>query len=669
MPTTPTHQARPGPPHRRRWWWILAAGLAAAIWAATTGPATADPAPVPPPPPVATTPAAPAPVPTPPPTQTPPTGPSQGPPTAPHATPTTPAVPTTPGAPAPGTGSGPGEVADPDCGINHISGCVIKAMDGFFSNLVSVALNPLLELLSSTLLTTPDPASLPRVGQLWSSSWEITVTVYGLLVMAAGVLLMSYQTLQSRWSVGDIAPRLVIGMVAAALSFPLATEAVRVANAVSEAVAGDDIDQDSASQALRQLLTAHNGAGIFGLLLSTVLVVLVTALLVGYVIRVVVTIVLIVAAPLALMCHGFPPAEPIARWWWRAMSACLAIQVVQSLVLIAIARVFLTPDGSSFFASVSTGPVNLIVSIALLGILAKVPFWMLSAMRIGHGRSMTGQLVRGFIAYKTFGLLRKGGSALAGSLRPSKPAVPQPPPRKPSRAERDALRDAADPYWREKTTTDGQMLLPLKGLQRVKRNPTPPAPATKPVRRVPGAPPSPHAGKQLALDLFKPGPQLPPEAARPDGQRALFYASPARKRPRPAEPARAARPRTASAAAGGSPAAGDATPPVRPVKRAPKGRQLALRFPPPQPAASASPPPAPGPRSRPRDPYARPQVTAEGQYVLPLGVTRVPRPAPAPAPAWVAPPAPRPQGRQLHLPLPDLPVRRRRRPTTPGGAS
>jgi hypothetical protein len=43
---------------------------------------------------------------------------------------------------------------------------------------VTAALNPLLGLLSTTLLTTPTPASLPRIGELWTNSWQILLTCY-----------------------------------------------------------------------------------------------------------------------------------------------------------------------------------------------------------------------------------------------------------------------------------------------------------------------------------------------------------------------------------------------------------------------------------------------------------------------------------------------------------
>ena len=66
--------------------------------------------------------------------------------------------------PPPPTGPGAGQSAeggtgDADCGITTLGGCVTNAITAFFRDVVTAALNPLLELLSTTLLTTPTPAS------------------------------------------------------------------------------------------------------------------------------------------------------------------------------------------------------------------------------------------------------------------------------------------------------------------------------------------------------------------------------------------------------------------------------------------------------------------------------------------------------------------------------
>ncbi|MDQ3579358.1 MAG: hypothetical protein M3443_17550, partial [Actinomycetota bacterium] len=104
-------------------------------------------------------------------------------------------APTTTAPPVPGGGQPePGEEPGDECGITDPGACVTEAIDGFFRGIVTEALNPLLDLLSKTLLTTPTPDSLPRVGELWDNSWQILLVSYGMLVLLAGVIAMGYQS-------------------------------------------------------------------------------------------------------------------------------------------------------------------------------------------------------------------------------------------------------------------------------------------------------------------------------------------------------------------------------------------------------------------------------------------------------------------------------------------
>ncbi|WP_280370731.1 hypothetical protein [Nocardia wallacei] len=508
-----------------------------------------------------------------------------------------------------------------------------KAIDGFFQRLVDSALNPLLDLLSRTLLTTPEPGDLPRVGELWQSSWQLVLAMYGLLVMAAGILLMVRETLQDRWSPRELVPRLVVGFLAGAMSMVIATQAIRFANALAYALAGDGVDSESAAAALRELADTGPASAIFLILLKVALEVLLLLLLIAYVIRVAITVILVVAAPLALMCHALPGLDQVARWWWRAFAACLAIQVVQSLVLVTSLRVFLTPGGWNMFGPNTDGIVNLIIGLALVGVLVKTPFWLLSTLRIDQGRSLAGSIARGYITYKTFGLLRGGEKAAAAALgrgRSRQTATAATPPR-----------PEPDPYSRSlRATRDGQLMLPLKGVRRVKRQPpaqpeatSPPTPKPAPATARGGS------GEQLVLPLpqwhtIDLGPK--PRLGR-DGQ----YRLPITVTRVPKSPQSATRPVTA-------PLPGTRSLPVSPPRR--RGRQLALDF-----------------RTTDPDPYAKVRPLRDGQYPLPIPVGRrvqtptpptvgVPPPTPPPQP-----PTSRPSGRQLHLPLPDLPVKRRTR--------
>ena len=308
-------------------------------------------------------------------------------------------------------------------GGSSVSGWIVdgitKAINAFFGDLVKKALNPLLKLLGQTLLTTPDPASLPRVGAMWENSREVAVACYALLILAAGILLMGYQTVQTRHSVKELAPRIVVGFITANMSLLLAGKAVAFANALSASLLSGGVDPRSAAATLTALvMNAVTNGGIFLTFIGLAVACILLALLVCYVIRVALTVILIAGAPLALMCHALPQTEGIARWWWRAFAGVLAIQLAQSLTLVAALNVFLAPGGFSFFGPTAGGLADLIVTIALLYILFKIPFWILNAIQVSGGRSFIGGAVKGIIAYKTLGLLGlRGGGRSAGGRR------------------------------------------------------------------------------------------------------------------------------------------------------------------------------------------------------------------------------------------------------------
>lgn len=99
---------------------------------------------------------------------------------------------------------------------------------------------------------------------------------------------------------------------------------------------------------------------------------------------------------------------------------------------------------------------QLLIAIAMCYILIKIPFWILGSLRNGR-RSFLGSMVRGFLAYKTFGLIRGASSAIgrptgAGNNKSSMHSEAAP-----------------DPYSSARTDAGGQMLLPLGRLARTRR--------------------------------------------------------------------------------------------------------------------------------------------------------------------------------------------------------
>ncbi|XVS62031.1 hypothetical protein ACQPYE_27685 [Actinosynnema sp. CA-299493] len=306
-----------------------------------------------------------------------------------------------------------------ECGILNPGACIGEGIAGFLHLLVGESLNVLLSWVGSSLLSTPTLADLPRVGEIWEQSRLFVVAVYSLLVMLAGLLVMGHESVQARYSFREIAPRVVVGFLAANLSLIVGDHAIRLANAATMAVLGDGLDPQTSGKAVTELfvsLVANSlvTGGLFAGALSVVLTILLVALLVGYIVRVALTVILLAGAPLPLMCHGLPQTEGLAYWYWRAGAGVLGIQVGQSLTLICALKVFLQPGGFHFFgAPTADGLVNLLVLISLIWVLVKIPGWIMRQVQIGGGRhSLVGGLARAFVVGKTMGLLGGRGAGV-----------------------------------------------------------------------------------------------------------------------------------------------------------------------------------------------------------------------------------------------------------------
>ena len=141
---------------------------------------------------------------------------------------------------------------------------------------------------------------------------------YVLLVCAGGVLLMTNETLQARYTIKDVAPRLVVGLVASNTSLLLVGFGIDLANALSRALLGPGVDPAQARATLKAVLVFPlDDADVLLTLVALVVVVLALILGASYVLRVAVLVGLTVAGPLALACHALPQTEALARWWWR----------------------------------------------------------------------------------------------------------------------------------------------------------------------------------------------------------------------------------------------------------------------------------------------------------------------------------------------------------------
>jgi hypothetical protein len=293
-------------------------------------------------------------------------------------------------------------------GLFDVPGRIRRAIDEWFQGLVASAVNPALDLLSRTLLATPSVATGSRARELWLVSLGLADGAYVLLVTIGGVVLLAHESLQTQYSAKEITPRLVVGAVAAHLSLVVAREGIELANAASAALLGQKVDPASVTATIRTLALAPLEPGsLFTALLLGALVVLAVVLAGTCIVRALLVVFLVVAAPLMLAAHALPQTEGVARLWWRAMAACLGVQVAQALVPVMAVRVFFEADRAGVLPLGGGHLVDVLVACCLLWLLIRIPAWAARAVIHGGRRSTLVRLVKSVILFRTVGAVRR----------------------------------------------------------------------------------------------------------------------------------------------------------------------------------------------------------------------------------------------------------------------
>ncbi len=232
---------------------------------------------------------------------------------------------TTPTTPTPGSGGSVSGGSQPSPGLFDITGHIEAAIDSWFRDLVTAALDPILTLLGHTLLATPNVTAQSRVGELWRMTEGIADAFLVLFVLVGGAIVMGHETLQTRTAIKDVLPRIVIAAIAVNASLSLAGLVISTADSLSQAVMGQGVDASQAATVLRQLvLGSMADGGIFVVLIGGVVAALAIVVLATYIVRLALVILLVVAAPICLVCHALPQTEGLAKLWWRAFFGVLA---------------------------------------------------------------------------------------------------------------------------------------------------------------------------------------------------------------------------------------------------------------------------------------------------------------------------------------------------------
>ncbi len=309
-----------------------------------------------------------------------------------------------------------------------IGDLIAGQINSWFAGLVTMAIKPLLDLLAMTLLATPDVSGSGRVFDLWKANAVIADASLVLLATVGAIAAMGHETVQTRFAVKEVLPRLCVAFLAVNMSFLVCGKVIELSNALSTALLGQDFDGRRAMAALRLLVIVPGQQEIFYVLLALVAVILLILLLIAFVMRAALVLLLVVAAPLALACLALPYTDGLARFWARAFGGLLLIQVAQSLTLILAVRIVFNQDGRLLLGLTPAGQlVNLVLALCLLIILVRIPGWItrrIFAQTAGRGSTIT-RIIKYALAYKLtspvlnalhLGRGRRGGGA-SGAAR------------------------------------------------------------------------------------------------------------------------------------------------------------------------------------------------------------------------------------------------------------
>src|SRR5215211_4298187 len=92
---------------------------------------------------------------------------------------------------------------------------------------------PLLELIGKTVLATPQVAGQDRVGELWLIALGVADALLILFVLAGAALVMTHETLHTRYALKEMLPRIALAAILVNASLAVSGQMISAANALS----------------------------------------------------------------------------------------------------------------------------------------------------------------------------------------------------------------------------------------------------------------------------------------------------------------------------------------------------------------------------------------------------------------------------------------------------
>ncbi|MFG3602438.1 conjugal transfer protein TrbL family protein [Micromonospora chersina] len=255
---------------------------------------------------------------------------------------------------------------------------MMNGLVSWLAEKVTDLLGGLLAFLASSIFVSPDVTVLPQVTSIADKSALIVSACFILAIIAVGVAAMVGDSIEMRYGIKELLPRLVVGFVLSTFAVPLTGVLIDIANALTVSLTGTSAPTTEAVTFVRARLASAMTDQSSALLMTIIglLIVVLMFMLVGtWLVRIGVLVVLAGIAPVALACYATPWTQGAAQLWWRALLGCLATPALQAVAFSAGVDLLIDPTSNLpiVLGLPGSDAVNLMLVIVVLWVTIKIP--------------------------------------------------------------------------------------------------------------------------------------------------------------------------------------------------------------------------------------------------------------------------------------------------------
>lgn len=264
---------------------------------------------------------------------------------------------------------------------------------------VTDLLGGLLAFLTSEIFLSPDVTVLPQVTTIADKSTLVVNACLILAIITVGVATMISGSVETRYRVKDLLPRLVVGFVLSNFAVPLCAALIDVANSLTVSMVGSAAPSTQAVEMARTHVAAalsDQRTALIALIIGLLIVILMFTLVANWIFRVATLVILAAIAPIALACYCLPWTQEIARLWWRSLLGCLGPATLQAIAFSTGIQLLLDPHANLpvLLGLPGSDMVNLLLIVVLLWTTVKIPAMTRRHLTRGGTTNIGGVLLR-----------------------------------------------------------------------------------------------------------------------------------------------------------------------------------------------------------------------------------------------------------------------------------